>query len=87
MRSVVNYGTSRQGDSTPETVTPQPDPPWELRVGQLRVFYEVAGAECGVVRILLLGRQPELRPVHQHHPGEGGLAVPVGVAEATLPPG
>ena len=36
---------------------PNPIAPWELRVGQLRVFYEVAGAEHGVVRILAVGRK------------------------------
>jgi hypothetical protein len=29
----------------------------ELRVGHLRVFYEVTGAERGVVRILAVGRK------------------------------
>ena len=32
---------------------PNPIAPWELRVGQLRVFYEVAGAESGPVEIRL----------------------------------
>lgn len=36
---------------------PNPIAPWELRVGQLRVFYEVVGAESGVVRILAVGRK------------------------------
>jgi mRNA-degrading endonuclease RelE of RelBE toxin-antitoxin system len=36
---------------------PNPIAPWELRVGQLRVFYEVAGSESGVVRILAVGRK------------------------------
>jgi mRNA-degrading endonuclease RelE of RelBE toxin-antitoxin system len=36
---------------------PNPIAPWELRVGQLRVFYEVAGAENAVVRILAVGRK------------------------------
>jgi mRNA-degrading endonuclease RelE of RelBE toxin-antitoxin system len=31
--------------------------PWELRVGQLRVFYEVVGVESGIVRILAVGRK------------------------------
>ncbi|MGH7390882.1 MAG: hypothetical protein ACREM3_15715 [Candidatus Rokuibacteriota bacterium] len=31
---------------------PNPIAPWELRVGQLRVFYDVVAAEGGVVRIL-----------------------------------
>jgi len=36
---------------------PNPIAPWELRVQQLRVFYEVAGGETGVVRILAIGRK------------------------------
>ena len=36
---------------------PNPIAPWELRVGRLRVFYEVVGAEGGVVRILAVGRK------------------------------
>jgi len=36
---------------------PNPIAPWELRVGQLRVFYEVVAAEGGVVRILAVGRK------------------------------
>ena len=36
---------------------PNPIAPWELRVSQFRVFYEVAGAEGGVVRILAVGRK------------------------------
>ena len=37
---------------------PNPIAPWELRVGQLRVFYEVAGANGGVVRILEASQRP-----------------------------
>jgi len=36
---------------------PNPIAPWEPRVGQLRVFYEVAGTESGTVRILAVGRK------------------------------
>ncbi len=36
---------------------PNPIAPWELRVGPLRVFYEVTGGEDGVVRILAVGRK------------------------------
>ncbi len=36
---------------------PNPIAPWELRVGDLRVFYEVVGADSGVVRILAVGRK------------------------------
>ena len=36
---------------------PNPIAPWELRVGPLRVFYEVAGGEYGIVRVLAVGRK------------------------------
>ena len=36
---------------------PNPVAPWELRIGQLRVFYEVVGKESGIVRILAVGRK------------------------------
>ena len=36
---------------------PNPVAPWELRIGQLRVFYEVLGEESGIVRILAVGRK------------------------------
>jgi len=36
---------------------PNPIAPWELRVGQLRVFYEVVGSGNGMVRILAVGRK------------------------------
>ena len=36
---------------------PNPIAPWELRIGQLRVFYEVVGGESGIVRILAVGRK------------------------------
>jgi mRNA-degrading endonuclease RelE of RelBE toxin-antitoxin system len=36
---------------------PNPIAPWERRVGQLRVFYDVAGAESRMVRILAVGRK------------------------------
>lgn len=36
---------------------PNPIAPWELRVGHLRVFYEVAGPESGIIRILAVGRK------------------------------
>ncbi len=36
---------------------PNPIAPWELRVGELRVFYEVIGSGTGVVRILAVGRK------------------------------
>jgi mRNA-degrading endonuclease RelE of RelBE toxin-antitoxin system len=34
---------------------PNPLAPWELRVGPLRVFYEVDAEETGVVNILAIG--------------------------------
>lgn len=36
---------------------PNPIAPWELRVGSLRVFYEVTSDETSVVRILAVGRK------------------------------
>lgn len=36
---------------------PNPIAPWELRVGQLRVFYEVVEADNAVVKILAVGRK------------------------------
>jgi len=34
---------------------PNPVAPWELRVGSLRVFYEVSEGQPGVVRVLAVG--------------------------------
>ena len=36
---------------------PNPIAPWELRVGQLRVFYEVVPGEPSLVRILAVGKK------------------------------
>ena len=36
---------------------PNPLAPWELRVGTLRVFYEVAVQEAGTVRVLAVGKK------------------------------
>lgn len=36
---------------------PNPMAPWELRVGTLRVFYEVAADARGVVRVLAVGKK------------------------------
>jgi mRNA-degrading endonuclease RelE of RelBE toxin-antitoxin system len=36
---------------------PNPIAPWELRVGSLRVFYEVSSEESGIVNILALGEK------------------------------
>jgi mRNA-degrading endonuclease RelE of RelBE toxin-antitoxin system len=34
---------------------PNPLAPWELRIGNLRVFYDLAADDPGVVRILAIG--------------------------------
>ena len=36
---------------------PNPVAPWELRVGKLRVFYEVVPGEPSLVRILAVGKK------------------------------
>ncbi len=36
---------------------PNPTAPWELRIGNLRVFYEVIAEEPDVVRILAIGEK------------------------------
>jgi len=36
---------------------PNPIAPWELRIGDLRVFYEVASDEPDTVRILAVGQK------------------------------
>jgi mRNA-degrading endonuclease RelE of RelBE toxin-antitoxin system len=36
---------------------PNPIAPWELRVGKLRVFYEVVPGEPALVRILAVGKK------------------------------
>ena len=36
---------------------PNPIAPWELRVGSLRVFYEVASGEPGLVRVVAVGKK------------------------------
>jgi len=51
---------------------PNPIAPWELRVGQLRVFYEVVGAGSGMVRILAVGRKTAQ---HTSHRWKGDTAV------------
>ncbi|MCK5329086.1 MAG: type II toxin-antitoxin system RelE/ParE family toxin [Candidatus Latescibacteria bacterium] len=40
---------------------PNPLAPWELRIGDFRVFYEVASDEPSVVRILAVGRKERNR--------------------------
>ena len=36
---------------------PNPIAPWELRVGKLRVYYEVIPGDPGVVRIVAVGKK------------------------------
>jgi len=36
---------------------PNPLAPWELRVGRLRVFYEVTSDEPALVRVLAVGKK------------------------------
>jgi mRNA-degrading endonuclease RelE of RelBE toxin-antitoxin system len=36
---------------------PNPIVPWELRIGNLRVFYEIGNDEPNVVRILAVGQK------------------------------
>jgi len=36
---------------------PNPVAPWELRIGSLRVFYEVIPVDPGVVRIVAVGKK------------------------------
>ncbi len=47
--------STRQGTGKP--LRPNPIAPWELRVGELRVFYEVVGSARGVLRVLVVGRK------------------------------
>jgi mRNA-degrading endonuclease RelE of RelBE toxin-antitoxin system len=63
-RTMVLSGIDRQLLHEPlketkhrKPLRPNPIAPWELRVGQFRVFYEVVGSEGGVVRILAVGRK------------------------------
>ena len=63
-RTTVLAGINRQLLHEPlketrhrKPLRPNPIAPWELRVGQLRVFYEVVAAEGGVVRVLAVGQK------------------------------
>ena len=38
---------------------PNPVAPWELRIGQLRVFYEIAPEEPNTVRVLAVGQKKD----------------------------
>lgn len=52
---LVNEPLKETRDRKP--LRPNPIAPWELRVGRLRVFYDVAGPERGIVRVLAVGRK------------------------------
>jgi mRNA-degrading endonuclease RelE of RelBE toxin-antitoxin system len=63
-RTTVLAGINRQLLHEPlketrhrKPLRPNPIAPWELRVGHLRVFYEVVGTESGMVRVLAVGRK------------------------------
>ena len=36
---------------------PNPVAPWELRIGSLRIFYEIVAGEPGLVRIVAVGKK------------------------------
>lgn len=63
-RAIVLHAAERQLLHEPlketrhrKPLRPNPVAPWELRVGPLRVFYEVTAGEPGVVRVLAIGRK------------------------------
>ncbi len=63
-RSTVLRAIERQSALEPlietrnrKPLRPNPIAPWELRVGKLRVFFDVAAAEPAVVRILAVGKK------------------------------
>jgi len=63
-RAIVLGAVTRQLTREPlketrhrKPLRPNPIAPWELRIGPLRVFYEVTGGETRVVRILAVGRK------------------------------
>lgn len=63
-RSIVLDAIGQQLTLTPlietrnrKPLRPNPIAPWELRVGKLRVFYEVAPGDPGVVRVLAVGKK------------------------------
>ncbi len=43
--------------ATASACGPNPLAPWELRVGDLRIFYDVESEGEGIVRILAVGRK------------------------------
>lgn len=63
-RGIVFQAIEEQLVDQPLTVTRNRKPmrpnsiaPWELRVGSLRIFYEIVAEESDVVRILAVGRK------------------------------
>lgn len=61
-RSTVLDAIERQLTNEPiketrnrKPLRPNPVAPWELRVGQLRVFYEVSDGPPAIVRVLAIG--------------------------------
>jgi mRNA-degrading endonuclease RelE of RelBE toxin-antitoxin system len=63
-RAMAIAGISRQLLHEPlkearnrKPLRPNPIAPWELRVGQLRVFFEVIEGDTRLVRILAVGRK------------------------------
>ena len=63
-RAIILDAIEKQLEYEPITETrnrkpmrPNPLAPWELRVGDLRAFYEIVGDEPNVVRILAVGEK------------------------------
>lgn len=63
-RTIVIESIEQQLSYEPLTETrnrkllrPNPIAPWELRIGSLRVFYDVVSEESDVVRILAVGKK------------------------------
>jgi mRNA-degrading endonuclease RelE of RelBE toxin-antitoxin system len=61
-RSIIMDGIEKQLLIEPlketrnrKPIRPNPIAPWELRVGDLRVFYDIAVDEPGIVKILAVG--------------------------------
>ena len=52
-RQLINEPIKETRNRKP--LRPNPVAPWELRVGQLRVFYEVSEGPPGIVRVLAVG--------------------------------
>jgi len=63
-RSRALYAIERQLSYEPlfetrnrKPLRPNPIAPWELRIGKIRVFYEVIPGDPGVVRIVAVGKK------------------------------